>query len=149
MINIIQKIQVKLWYIDHWIKFKIGIKTYDNIMLFFEECDILFVTEMILNFNSIPLGLHGYGHSNNLLEYLSNNANNNNLISNFLTLFFNDILIISYLDNNIVNFYFDPNEKWQNIKITISTPPPISYLTVDNDLITSDNDLITSDQIQI
>ena len=143
-----EKIQVKLWINDNWVKFKIEIKTYDNIMTFFQESNILFVSTMNIDFNSIPLELHGFGHSNNLLEYLSNNENNNNLISNFLTYFLNNLLNIKYLNGVNINFYFY-NEKWQNIKININklNNTIISYLTVDSELLTCDNYNITCDQI--
>jgi len=148
MIKIIEKIQVKLWLKDHWVKFKIEVKAYDNIMTFFQESKIFFVTNMILDFTSIPIELHGYGHSNNLLEYLANN-NNNSLVSSFLTYFFNNILKISYLNNISLYFNFNTDEKWQNIQIIINPITSISYLTVDTYLITSDSYDTTCDQIQI
>lgn len=81
-------IQAKIWYDNHWVLFSLGIGSYQNIITFLQENNIFFLAEMELNFDLIPLSLHGKGISYNLLGYLANNSDDNKLILNFLRLFY-------------------------------------------------------------
>ena len=76
-----------LWYIDQNIKLKIKLGIYQNILIFFNDNDILFLSEMKLDFTQIPFLYHGSGDSKTLIEYLSNNSDNNDLIYRFLQYF--------------------------------------------------------------
>jgi hypothetical protein len=93
------------------IKFILTTGNYQNIITFLESSNLSFITEMKLNFDSIPLSLHGKGNSENLLEYLGNNLDNSNLIFKFLN-YFLTILNIKYVYNEKLIFEFIENDNW-------------------------------------
>ena len=67
-------LHAKFWYDNHWVIFTLGVDSYQNIITFLEINGLFFLAEMQLNFDTIPLALHGKGNSNNLLDYLANNV---------------------------------------------------------------------------
>lgn len=77
-------IACKVWYNNYWIKFTINSKNYQNVITFLDNCKLSFLYTNKIDFSKIPVTLHGKGFSNNLLDYLSNNAD----------LFFNTLLIL-------------------------------------------------------
>jgi len=101
---------------DHKINFNLGICLYQNIITFLEENNILFLSNMKLNFDLIPLELHGKGNSSNLLEYLSKNDNEN--IYKFINYFLFDIIKIDTYNSDIF-FEIKMKSDWQNINITV------------------------------
>lgn len=99
------------------IKFILKLGTYQNIITFFNENNISFLSKMKLNFDNIPLSLHGNGYSENLLEYLANNKNSD-LIFNFFNFFLNSVNIKTTNSEKII-FEFIKNDKWQDINLLI------------------------------
>ena len=125
-----QGIQSKLWVNDHWIRFRLIIGDHKNIITFLESNNILFLSELKLDFSTIPFELHGKGNSKNLLEYLSNNVDNNSLISKFLDYFLNKTLNIKYYENEEnVNFVFSEDTDWQFFQIVVNPPKQITITT--------------------
>lgn len=61
------------WFDEHNVRFKLKTGNYTNIIVFLSEHKLSFLSEMKLNFDNIPINLHGNGYSYNLLQYLSNN----------------------------------------------------------------------------
>ncbi len=88
--------KASLLYNNNRVQFRLIPGEYQNIIVFLETNNILFVSEMQLDFSKIPLQLHGRGNSNNLLEYLSNNNTDYNLLFNFLNYFISTIINIQY-----------------------------------------------------
>jgi hypothetical protein len=114
-----ETITLYLLNIDINVKFKAKTGYYQNIISFFEDCDILFMSTMKLDFTKIPFNLHGNGNSENIIEYLAKNNDNPNLIYNFLNYFITDISKIKYDDDQKLIFEFLPNENWQNLNLLI------------------------------
>lgn len=104
---------------------------YKNIMVFLESHNISFLSEIMLNFDNIPILLHGNGNGNskNLIEFLSKNKHNT-LIKNFL-----NIINVCYSSSQKLNFMLDGETNWQNIKINIKNPytPTTTITTTQND----------------
>ena len=133
----------KVWSIDHWVRFRLIIGEYQNIMDFLLNNNILFLSEINIDFNNIPLFLHGNGKSKNLLEYLSNNNENLELIIDFLNYYFVFIIQAKYYYTN-ENLFFEilKNTTWQNSPViiynqpitttTTTTSPKILELTFDD-----------------
>jgi hypothetical protein len=92
-------IKAKCWSLDHWIIFKLRLGVYENIMMFLDEYQLHFLAEQRLDFTTIPLSLRGKGSSYNLIEYLSINNEDYNLLKNFLIYFLNIIVNIDYYDS--------------------------------------------------
>ena len=112
------------------IKFKLGIQSYQNIIIFLKTNNILFLSELELDFTKIPNILHGRGHSKNLIEYLSNNSDNNLLILKFLDYFISNIISIKYYNNKNLKFKFLDGSNWQNISMEVySTYTPSTTTT--------------------
>ena len=111
-----------LLYIDQNIKFKLILGIYQNIITFFNDNDISFLTEMKLDFSQIPNNYHGNGISTNLIEYLSNNTNDSNLTYSFLNYFLFSIIKIKcdYKDKIIFNFM--NSSIWSNMSLQIYIP---------------------------
>ena len=123
------------WFIDHWVKFRLSIGNYQNIITFLEYHDLSFLSEMAINFDQIPLPLHGKGTSRNLLEYLSNNSDDNALILNFLNYFIVVILKLKYSSGRPIYFNFLENTDWTNITLLIpSSNGPITTTTTSTTL---------------
>ena len=122
-------IQAKIWYNNHWVMFSLGIGIYQNIITFLQENNIFFLAEMELNFDLIPLTLHGKGVSYNLLEYLANNSDNNELILRFLDYFIVVISDIRYSSGKLINFHLSDQGSWQNITIDVSGLAPTTTTT--------------------
>jgi len=110
------------WLNDHWVKFRLIVNNYQNIISFFDAHDISFLSEMTLDFTKIPLILHGKGNSKNLLEYLSKNTDDNNLILSFLTYFMVHIIKMKYNSGELLNFNFETQTKWQETNFVVHAP---------------------------
>ena len=121
----------KVWVVDRWVTFSLNIGDYQNIITFFDDNGLSFLTMLALDFTQIPVSLHGKGNSTNLLDYLSNNTDNNTLISQFLNYFLNTIIIISYSSGQKMNFNFNGNTGWQNMTFSVYSPyiPPTTTTT--------------------
>ena len=118
-----KKIPASCLNIDHRVKFNLKLGIYQNIIAFLKDNNILFFSEMKLDFTQIPLELHGFGNSKNLIEYLANNNLDNILILNFLNYYLNSILKIEYTYKDDILFYFNLNNEWQNMNLyTIILP---------------------------
>jgi hypothetical protein len=111
------------WSIDHWVKFRLVLGNYENIITFLDYHSLSFLTTMNLDFTSIPFTLHGKGDSKNLLQYLANNTDNATLISQFINYFLSTIIKMKYYytGENVV-FYFTENVKWQSTNIDFYNP---------------------------
>lgn len=136
--------QAKLLLNDKWIYFNVKIKVYTNIITFLDENNISFIKNQFIDFNKVPLQLHGYGKSSNLIEYLANNKYNNGAIMSFLA-YFIDSLFFSYLDGSKIKITIIKNNDWTISKIKLIYQS-IILLTVDNTLITADNTVLTVDK---
>ncbi len=113
------------------VEFKLNIGSFQNIIVFLDVNNISFLYTMQLDFTNIPLLLHGRGNSNNLLEYLANNTNDNSLIIKFINFFLMDIIDIRYLSNKKLNFHLNENVDWRNMSIEAYAPyvPPTTTTT--------------------
>ena len=80
-------IESLVWVSDHWVKFRLILVNYENIIMFLEYHGLSFLSTMDLDFTKIPFLLHGKGNSKNLLQYLANNTDNNYLIFQFIEYF--------------------------------------------------------------
>jgi hypothetical protein len=144
--------KAKCWVTDRWVKFTLTTGSYENIMVFLDAQKLLFLSDMELDFTTIPLVLHGRGYSKNLREYIANNDENTSLINRFIDYFLNIILDISYLDGSRVYLTINPNpdlNTWQSLEIIIHIPEVTTNLTVDSTLFSVDDTTITSDQTVI
>ena len=107
------------WNSTHWVKFKLKIGVYINFIEFLVEHDIFFIAENTIDFTKIPIFLHGYGESKNLLEYLANNVGNTTLIINFLKYFISEIYNFRYTLDKKMNFSFEVKDTWQITPFTV------------------------------
>lgn len=116
----------KCWNIDHWIKFKLMVGTYENLIAFLDAHELSFLGKMELNIDNIPISLRGRGNSKNLLEYISNNVDNPDLIFRFVSYFLNGILDSRYESGKKLIFHFNYNSRWQEQSLQVSGPyvPP-------------------------
>lgn len=128
-------LESKVWVNDHWLKFRLIIGIYQNIIIFLDFHELSFFKTLEIDFTSVPLSLHGNGNSLNLLEYLANNVENDLLISQFIMYFLSTILNIRYYlsDENIV--FFMENIKWQNMNIYVCNPDIVINNYVETDYI--------------
>ena len=123
----------KVWVVDRWVTFSLNIGNYQNIITFFDENGLSFLTMLSLDFSQYPISLHGKGNSTNLLEYLSNNTDNNSLILQFLNYFLKNIIIISYSSGQKLNFNLNSDTIWQNMTLNVYgtyIPPTTTTTTV-------------------
>lgn len=131
---------------NYRVNFTLMTGEYQNIMVFMYDHDIKFASEMLLDFSKIPIQLHGRGNSHNLIEYLSNNNDNNTLLFDFLNYFIHDVIDIKYENGNHINFTIIKNVKWQNMIIIISSQPPstTNFLVTENGyrIVTENGDYI-------
>jgi hypothetical protein len=111
-------IESLVWYSDHWVKFRLILGDYENIITFLEYNELSFLKIMNLDFTQIPFLLHGKGNSKNLLQYLANNTEDNILITQFIDYFLKFIIKMKYYysGENVV-FYFGESLKWQNTNV--------------------------------
>jgi hypothetical protein len=142
-------LKAKCWNGEYWIQFKLYLGIYENLITFLEVQKLFFLAEMKIDFSLIPIELHGKGQSENLLQYLANNGDNNVLISNFLLYFLNILTDMRYIDDTKIKFSFSEEGSWQTFQLTVGYPPIIIYLTCDSDQYTCDDEIITCDQTQI
>lgn len=101
------------WNSTYWVKFRLKIGVYANFIEFLIEHQILFIAENSIDFTNIPISLHGYGTSGNLLEYIANNAEDTILIINFLNYFITTIVDFRYNNGKKLNYSFDYASTWQ------------------------------------
>jgi len=117
------KIKSKCWVVDHWVVFTLTINAYENIMTFLNAQNLLFLSNIELDFSTIPLELHGNGESKTLVQYLANNTDNNALISKFLDYFLNvQFNMKYYYTGEQITFYFPEESGWQNFQIYFNPP---------------------------
>ena len=128
-------IESSVWASDHWVRFRLVIGIYENIITFLDYNELSFLTTMDLDFTQIPFLLHGKGNSKNLLQYLANNTDDTPLISQFLDYFLRFIIKMKYYysGENVV-FNFIGITTWQNMNIDFYNPE-ISNNYVENDYI--------------
>lgn len=121
----------KFYHNNRWIKFRLNIGEYDNILDFLSKQNIYFLAEDKLDFTTIPTVLHGKGRSNNLLDYVSNNNDDPSLIFRFIDYFMSTLVDIRYSSGKRLNFSVSFSEMWQNMKMTVfsSYTPPIVTTT--------------------
>jgi len=135
--------QAKVWINNNWINFKIKTGSHTNIITFLDNSKLSFIKEFPIDFNKIPIPIRGNGKSQNLLEYLSNNSSNMNLIQSFL-LYFIYLLDFRYIDDAKIKIKIKNNLNWKISNIIVETKSRAS-ITVDTTLITADTTLITAD----
>jgi hypothetical protein len=138
----------KCWYVDHWVAFRLKKGFYINIMTFLSKCNILFLSEMSIDFSLVPVSLHGKGNSKNLVEYLSKNSDDVELIAKFLEYFLNVIVDMRSIDDRKIDFLIEESDEWQSLRIIFGNEI-IVYITVDSDLYSCDQDILTCDQTEI
>lgn len=113
-------IESLVWSGDHWVKFRLVLGNYENIIAFLDYHNLFFLTTLELDFTQIPFLLHGKGNSTNLLQYLANNTNNSSLIFQFIEYFIVYIIQMKYYySGERVAFNFFENDKWQNMNIDV------------------------------
>ncbi len=128
-------IESLVWASDHWVRFRLIIGTYENIITFLDNQGLYFLTTLELDFTQIPFLLHGKGDSKNLLQYLSNNTDDNSLISQFIQYFLSTIIKMKYYySGESVVFYYSESTKWQSMNIFFYSPE-ISNNYVENNYI--------------
>ena len=115
--------------INDRVKFNLKLGIYQNIIVFFEDHDLLFLSKMNIDFTKVPLILHGNGNSSNLNEYLKNNNSNSTLIVKFLYYFLFNIIDIKYEYDDTIFFYFVKNTQWQKINLQIYLPSKVVTTT--------------------
>ena len=120
----------KCWNVDHWVKFKLMIGEYENLIAFFDAHELSFLSKMELNMVNMPVSLRGRGNSKNLLEYISNNVDNPDLIFRFVSYFLNGIIDARYNSGKKLIFHFNYNDRWQEQSLQVSGPnvPPTTAL---------------------
>jgi len=116
------EIPSKFWNVDHWVKFRLIPDVYENFITFLNVQGLSFLTQLKLNFDNIPLSLHGSGASENLDEYLANNTSDVPLILRFLDYFMNTIIDMRYSSGKKVIFNFFESTDWQTMNVTVSGP---------------------------
>ena len=123
---------------DHWIKFNLIIGKYANLINFLDVHNLLFLSTIYFDINSIPKHLRGSGNTKNLLDYIYNNSNNPILIFKFVNYFLDTIIDIRYESGKKIKFYVYYSEKWQEqylqitreiVIIHTTTTPPYSSST--------------------
>lgn len=124
--------KASLLYNNNRVHFNLIPNNYQNIIVFLETNNILFVSEMQLDFSKIPLQLHGRGNSNNLLDYLSNNNNDYNLLFNFLNYFIMIIINVQYESGNNLIFSFLENVGWQEMMMFVPSSTTTTTTTTDS-----------------
>jgi hypothetical protein len=136
--------RAKLWINNNWVYFKLNFGTHTNIITFLDNNNISFIKDYPIDFSKIPTIIHGYGNSKNLLEYLSNNINNEEIIISFLTYFINS-LNFRYINNERIKINIITGNDWKSSNIIVINTN-LLYFTVDTTHITSDNYVITVDR---
>jgi len=142
----------KFWINDDWVRFNVQYGIYENFLVFLDYHDLSFVRTNYIDFdNEVPLLLHGFGHSNNLEEFLSNNADNETLICDFIQYYIMelDFRYYYYGSLRLQVEYFCSEEGWQYSPIIVTKTTPFVYLTVDSTMWRVDSTKITADQIYI
>jgi hypothetical protein len=107
------------WANGNNIKFKLKPGSYTNIIDFFNKNNISFLAETEINFNEVPINLRGKGHSNNLVQYLSNNNSNPSLINNFLNYYVSQIAKIKYSNGYKIFFAFSETTDWHTMNFRV------------------------------
>ena len=110
----------KCWYEDNWVEFNLQIDEYENIIDFLYLNKLDFLANMNIDFDSIPISLHGRGRSKNLLDYLANNTNNISLIKDFIQYFIFNMTKIKYFTGEKLNYNLSDSSKWQTSKMLVS-----------------------------
>jgi len=139
--NNIEK-HAKVWINNNWVNFKIKTGVHTNIVTFLDNNNLSFIKENPIDFNKIPLPIRGNGKSTNLLDYLSKNKNNMNLIHSFLFYFINS-LDFRYENGNKIKIKVINNPDWKKSNIIVE-PQYSNTLTVDSTMITVDSTLIVA-----
>jgi len=114
------KIPCKCWNGENWVDFNIQTGEYQNFNVFLVDNKIGFLSTMEIDFTTIPVILHGKNRSRNLLDYLSNNNNDVNLILSFINYFISNISKIKYYTGINLNFNLINSSTWQTSKIYVS-----------------------------
>lgn len=137
--------EAKLFINNKWTHFVEKSGTYDNILAYLDNNNISFVKSNYIDFNTIPKQYHGVGFSRNLLDYISNNSNNNNLIFSFINYYFNK-LQIKYTDGTIFKLNVDMTDNWKTSKIRVFyNQRPIITISSDQTIYTVDNYNVKTD----
>ena len=135
----------KFWLNNTWVRFNLSFGLYSNILEFFNLHDISMIETNYIDFSKIPTVLHGFGNSQNLLEYLSNNSADNKLIMNFLNYYLFQLNFRYYYTNEKIVMELLSSDSWQNSTINIPNAPVRQKLTVDSLRFSVDSTIITAD----
>jgi hypothetical protein len=129
----------KFWNVDHWVKFRLLTDTYENFIAFLNANGLSFLAQLELNFDNIPINLHGKGVSKNLEEFLSKNTDDVSLILRFLYYFITDIIDMRYNSGKKIIFHFFESSTWQSMNFDVSGPyvPPTTTLIPTTELPTT------------
>lgn len=132
------------WNSTNWVKFRLKIGLYVNFLEFLIDHDIYFLAEIPIDFTNIPISLHGFGVSKNLLEYIANNNENTDLIIEFINYFITTITNFKYISGEKLNYEitYDSFLTWQDTTFSAKN----SYITTTTTT-TSINFLMTSDML--
>ena len=126
----------KIWINNNWVNFKIKSGVYTNIITFLDNNTLSFIKKNHIDFDKIPIPIHGNGNSQNLLDYLSNNNNNPDLIQSFLSYFINK-LDFRYIDDTKIKIKIINNIDWRK-SIVIVDPKNNKSITADTTIPTAD-----------
>lgn len=132
------------WINDSWVRFTLRYGIYTNIITFLDDHGLSFIKTNKIDFSNVPLYLHGYGTSENLVDYLSHNEGNTRLIQDFIEYFLYS-LHFQYLDGREVVYTFERSTDWQTSNVIV----PIEHLrvfSVDTTLFRVDTTYITADK---
>jgi C1A family cysteine protease len=105
---------------ENRVKFSNNVDEYENIIAFLEKCNMIYLSTLTLDFEKIPLELHGNGISKNLNEFLSNN-NDTELIFKFIKYFIN-FLDIKYESGANLIYTLHKRSKWQDMIFEVYDP---------------------------
>lgn len=136
--------KAKLWINNQWVYFTLVYGRYTNIITFLDSHDLSFIKINYIDFNQVPITLHGFGNSINLMNYLSNNEGNNVLINKFIDYFLKE-LNFKFTDNSTATVLFEPALDWRDSNVVVPYSE-IKYFTVDTTYTSCDTILISADK---
>jgi hypothetical protein len=135
----------KFWLNNGWIIFNLNFGLYSNIIEFFNQHDISIIETNYIDFSTIPIALHGFGNSQNLLEYLSKNSADNKLIINFLKYYLGVLNFRYYYTDEKIVLEIINSDSWQTSTINVPNAPVKQKLTVDSLKFSADSTKISAD----
>lgn len=143
--------EAKLYINNKWVYYKEHFGVYSNIIDYFDSNGLSFLKYNYIDFSTIPIIYNGNGNSKNLIEYISNNLNNNNLVTNFLNYFIKLLDFRYVISNDPIIFIMNKTGDWQkNTIYVIHEPEKTLYLLKSDTSLYFTNDIVlTCDRTEI